>query len=201
MAEAGSNVVADYKSPDGERITHIRSTLISSSIQTLKALGFMERYLSVLPERYHGEVLAPRAPSWTPVDEAATHYNACEGMHLSPAELEMLSETAVTSIGNTLMATFNRNSRTIEGGSPWLSLGQAEKLFARMNLGGSIRISRRGEREALVEVRGGSLYTIPYYEMGHCALLRVAAQLFVTRAYVRTQLVKPLEHRCLVYWE
>lgn len=200
MPEPSGSVVVDYESPDGERITHIRSALISSSIQTLKTLGFMERYLQVLPARYHGEVLAPRAPGWTPVEEAAIHYNACEGMRLSPAELETLSESVVISIGNTLMATFNRSSRKLDGGSPWLSLAQAEKLFSRMNLGGAIRISRRTANEALVEVRGGVLYAIPYYEIGHRALLRVAAQLFVTKAHVRTLSVNEHEHKCLVYW-
>lgn len=200
MPERSDDVVAEYRSPDGERITHIRSTLIASSLQTLKAHGFLERYLRVLPKAHHDQMLAPRAPSWVEVEEAALHYNACQNMPLSSAELEQLSESVVTSVGNTLMSTFNRASRAAEGGSPWLSLVQAEKLFPRLNRGGAIRIVRRGTNEALVEVRGGSLYTIPYYEIGHCALLRVAASLFATKVQVRTVYVTPSEHRAAVYW-
>lgn len=200
MAERTEDVVAEYKSPDGERITHIRSTLLTSSLQTLKALDFLERYLRALPRDHHDQMLAPRAPGWVSVDEAAIHYTACEQMPLSAAELEQLSESVALSIGNTLMSTFNRASRAAESGSPLLSLAQAEKLFPRMNRGGAIRIVRRGPNEAMVEVRGGKLYAIPYYELGHRALLRVAAQLFAKKVQVRTLSVSPSEHKAAVSW-
>jgi hypothetical protein len=200
MPERSEDVVAEYKSPDGERITHIRSTLITSSLQTLKALGFFERYLRALPKAHHDQMLAPRAPGWVDVAEAAIHYNACQNMALSVEELERLSESVVTSVANTLLSTFNRASRAAAGGSPWLSLVQAEKLFPRLNRGGTVRVSRRGANEALVEVRGGSLYAIPYYEIGHCAMLRVSVMLFAAKVQVRTVSVTALEHRAAVYW-
>jgi hypothetical protein len=200
MADRSGETVAEYKSPDGERISHVRSTLIASSIQTLRALGFMDRYLQALPKAYHDEMLAPRAPSWMPVEEASIHYSACERMPLTSDELEKLSQAVVTSVGNTLLSTFTRTNRDNEAGSPWLSLGQAPLLFSRLNRGGSICVSRRGANEALVEVRGGRLYTIPYYELGHCAMLRVSAQLFAKKVQVRRVFVSELEHRCVVHW-
>jgi hypothetical protein len=199
MTVRSGDIVVDYRSPDGERITHIRSTLIGSSLQSLKTLGFLERYLRALPKNYHDQMLAPRAPSWIAVDEAAIHYNACQEMSLSAPELELLSESVVTTVGNTLLSTFTRASRVV-GGTPWLSLSQGERLFARLNRGGAIRVTCRGPSEALVEVSGGWLYNIPYFESGHCALLRVLALLFTKKAHVRTLSVAEFEHRALLYW-
>lgn len=200
MTDRNGAIVVDYTSPDGERITHVRSTLIASSIQTLKELGLLDRYLRALPRSHHEELLAPRAPGWVPVEEAAIHYLACEAMALSPAELDRVADSVVTGIAKTLLATFHRAAPPAEGATPWLSLGQAERLFSRMNRGGAIRVTRRAAEEALIEVRGGSLYTIPYYEHGHCAMLRVQVQLFAKKAQVRTLSVSQSEHRALIYW-
>jgi hypothetical protein len=198
VAQTGE-VVVDYMSPDGERITHIRSTLISASIQTLKALGFFERYLRALPQGRHDAMLAPRAPGWTTEEEAAVHYTACDEMKLSEAEQERTSQTVVTAIGSTLLATFTRSSRTLDA-DPWLALAQTERLFSRLNQGGAVRVIRRSSKEAVFEVRGGALYAIPYYEIGHHALLRASALLFSNTAQARTLHAANREHRTLLSW-
>lgn len=199
MRAKSEEVVLDYMSPDGERITHIRSTLISSSIQTLKALGLLERYLDALAKKHHDAMLAPRAPSWTSEEEAAIHYAACNDMKLSAPELDLLSQTVASAIGTTLMATFTRSSRALEA-EPWLALAQTQLLFSRLNKGGAVRVIRRAPNEALFEVRGGSLYSIPYYETGHHALLRASALLFSSKAHTRTVHSADPEHRTLLSW-
>lgn len=201
MSGRGGEIVVDYVSPDSEHITHIRSTLITSSIHNLKELGFLERYLRVVPRSFRDEVLAPRAPGWLPVEQAATHYRACEEMALSPPELDRIADSVVTNITATLLSTFRRAaSRAAEGTTAWHSLAQAERLFSRMNRGGAVRITRRAAAEALVEVRGSNLYTIPYYAFGHCAMLRVQVQLFAKKVQVRTLSVGQREHRALINW-
>jgi hypothetical protein len=199
MVAQNGETVLEYKSPDGERITHVRSALISSSIQTLKALGFLERYLRALPEIHHATMLAPRAPGWTSEEEAAVHYTACNDMNLEGPELGLLADTVAKAIGVTLLATFTRSSRSVEG-DPWLALAQTERLFSRLNRGGTVRISRRGGNEALFEVRGSRLYAIPYYEVGHHALLRASALLFCKTAHARTVYTADREHRTLLSW-
>jgi hypothetical protein len=199
MNTKNGEIVVDYTSPDGERITHIRSTLISSSIQTVKALGFLERYLRALPAGRHDEMLAPRAPGWISEEDAAVHYTACEDMRLLGSEQDLLLATVVKAIGATLLATFTRSSRTTEA-EPWLALDQTARLFSRLNKGGAIRVIRRAANEALIEVRGGQLYTIPYYEIGHHALLRASALLFADAAQVRTLPAADREHRTLLSW-
>src|SRR5262245_5830339 len=48
LPAATNKVVLDFTSPDGKIVTHVRSTLLSSSVQTLKDNGFFERYERVL---------------------------------------------------------------------------------------------------------------------------------------------------------
>jgi hypothetical protein len=192
-------VIVEYTSTQGEQITHIRNTLVSSSVQTLKALGFLERYLRVLPSAYHDEMLAPRAPGWMAVEEAAVHYKACDDMNLAQAEIDLLSETVAKSVAGLLLSTFTRSSRSLEA-DPWLSLSQTERLFSRLNQGGAVRVVRRAANEALFEVRGGRLYTIPYYEMGHHAMLRASVLLFAKTATTRTLAATDREHRTLLSW-
>jgi hypothetical protein len=199
MAQPSDDVVLEYRSADGERITHIRSTLVSSSSQSLKALGFLERYLGALPKNQHDAMLSPRAPGWMTEEEAAIHYTACNDMNLSEPELELLSQTVAKAIGTTLLSTFTRSSRSLEA-EPWLALAQTERLFARLNQGGAVRVIRRGPNEAVFEVRGGSLYAIPYYEIGHHALLRAAVLLFSKTARARTLHTADREHRTLLSW-
>jgi len=199
MAAKDGDIVLDYRSPDGERITHIRSTLISSSVQTLKTLGFLERYLRALPRSHHDAMLAPRAPGWLTEDEAAIHYTACDDMKLSEPELELMSQTVAKAVGSALLATFTRSTRSVEA-EPWLAFAQTERLFSRLNQGGAIRVTRRAANEAVFEVRGGSLYAIPYYELGHHALLRASALLFSSTAHARTIYAAERLHRTLLFW-
>lgn len=199
QAAAAKPVFLEYKSPDGDRITHIRSTLISSSLQGIKALGFLEHYLEVLPPEHHESMLAPRAPCWIPEDEALVHYQACEAMRLQPAQRERLCQKVVRAVGAILLATFTRTINKEEG-DPWSALEQSARMFSRVNKGGSIRVLREGPTEAVVEVFGGQLYSIPYYELGHRVLLRGSIGFFRDSAQARTLHIGKREHRLLLSW-
>jgi hypothetical protein len=199
MTADESAVVVDYKSSEGAKVTHLRSTLIASSVNTLRERGLLERYLRCLPRTYHEELLAPQAPSWIPIEIAELHYKSCQEMALSEEELGALWQTVLSSVVNTMMAQFLRSSRAV-GGTPWHSLAQAERLFTRLHRGGSLRVTRRGPKEALIESRGCTLYRIPYFASGYTTLLRSAALFFAKTAYARQLSAPPLEHRVVLAW-
>lgn len=199
MAGADNDTLVDYRSPESAQVTHVRSTLLASSVQTLQANGFLERYLEELPKAHHAELLAPQAPSWLGIELAELHYTACERMRLSPRELTLMSDSVVKSIANTMLATFLRSSRAI-GGTPWHSLAQAERLYTRLMRGGSIRVTRRGPKEALIESRGCRLYKLPYYAAGYSMVFRAAALLFGNTAYARLLPASELEHKVVLAW-
>jgi hypothetical protein len=196
---AGSEVVVDYKSSESARITHIRSTLIASSIQTLRERELLERYLRCLPKHHHAQLLAPQAPSWLPIEVAEVHYTSCERMELASDELNALWDAVLRNVTQTMLAQFVRSGRAI-GGTPWHSLAQSERLFSRLKRGGAIRVTRRGPKEALIASSGCTLYRIPYFARAYTALLRAAALMFAKTAYARQLSAPDLEHRVVLAW-
>jgi hypothetical protein len=199
VAAADSEVVVDYKSPESALITHIRSTLIASSIQTLRERCLLERYLGCRPKHQHELLLAPQAPSWIPVEVAEIHYQSCERMELASDELNALWEAVIRNVTHTMLAQFVRSGRAI-GGTPWHSLAQSERLFSRLKRGGTIRVTRRGPKEALIESSGCTLYRIRYFASAYTALLRAAALMFAKTAYARQLTAPDLEHRVVLAW-
>lgn len=192
-------VVTDYQSSEGAHVTHLRSTLIGSSVRTLRERGLLERYLRCLPRAYHEELLAPLAPSWIPIEIAEAHYKSCQDMALSEDELCALWQAVLSNVTHTMIAQFLRSGRAL-GGTPWHSLGQAERLFSRVHRGGAVRVTRRGPKEALIESRGCSLYRIPYFASGYTTLLRSAALFFAKTAYARQLSAPEREHRVVLAW-
>lgn len=52
----------------------------------------------------------------------------------------------------------------------------------------------------MIEVSGSTLFHVPYYAIGHCALLRSAALLFGNTAYVRSLAAADFEHKAVLAW-
>src|SRR5262245_9003652 len=69
-AVATRQVILDYTSPDGKTVTHVRSTLLQSSVQVLKDNGLFDAYLTKLAPRFKDEILLTLAPTWHPLEVA-----------------------------------------------------------------------------------------------------------------------------------
>jgi hypothetical protein len=57
-------------------LSAVRSTLLQSSLATLRQRGHYARYLSLLDARDRETIVAELAPSWLPCDIAVKHYSA-----------------------------------------------------------------------------------------------------------------------------
>jgi len=69
-----------------EAATEIRSTLIASSLQSLKSRGHLARYTELLPAEHHDTILHYIAGQWFPLAIGFAHYQACDGLGLSLEE-------------------------------------------------------------------------------------------------------------------
>ena len=67
-------------------VTQVRSTLIATSIQSLRTRGLLGRYTKLLQGPHKETVLTAVAGSWLPVEVAHAHYAACEALHLDSAQ-------------------------------------------------------------------------------------------------------------------
>jgi hypothetical protein len=186
MSSQVGSVLVDYTSPDGAQVTHVRSTLIASSLQTLRELQYFDRYFERLPREHRDEILLALGPAWLPLETALAHYRACEALDLTEEQLGAIGTSVTTRLANTLIATFLRSTRAV-GGSPWLSLEQSDRMWSRLMRGGAVRVTRRGPKEAMVEVTGLALFELRYFSLAFRSALLGGALLFSKTAYLREQ--------------
>lgn len=84
-------VLCDHRSQGSPAVTHVRGTVLISSLQMLKQMGLYERYLENLAKTWRDEVLFAIALSWVPVVVADAHYAACDALRLGAHELTRLA--------------------------------------------------------------------------------------------------------------
>jgi hypothetical protein len=153
------------------RATHVRSTLIQSSINTLRNLGYFERYQSQLDPNHADAVLHTLAPTWLPIEVGEAHYAACDALALSPSELMQIGETVGDRIQGTFLSTLSKGA-SAAGVNPWFLLGYFDRLWARLLQGGSVELSKAGPKDALIETRSAVLTRFEYFRAGFCGVVR-----------------------------
>ncbi|HEX6242117.1 MAG TPA: hypothetical protein VFZ61_14505 [Polyangiales bacterium] len=180
-----------------EPLRHVRSTLIQSSLLSLKQRQYFEPYLALLEPAHRAHILETLAPEWMPSEVAMAHYAACEALQLSPAELHAIGEEVGERIQGSFISLLLHNARS-EGLSPWVPLGQFRRLYERLLQGGGVRILRHGPREAVVDVRRLALSRFDYFRAGFCGVIACAIKLGGVRSpSVRVENATGHELRCV----
>jgi hypothetical protein len=174
----------DHHSPHGPVVTQIRGSLIASSLQTLRELGLYERYLGCLPADQHEHVLYVLAASWVPVELALTHYAACDAMGMSDRELEDIGQHVSRRIMGTFLGTLMRNARAVVTPTS-VPLRQYPKLWDRLLLGGSCKVSMLGPKEGRIESSGVPMFRYRYFRVAYAGLIRGAGLMFRSAVYAR----------------
>jgi hypothetical protein len=162
-------------------VTHVRSTLIQSSLQTLRTAGYFEAYERRLADAERAAILETLAPTWLSITTAEAHYQACDELGLDAAERVRLGAHVGTSLSNTLVGSLARVAKAT-GITPWQFFGQLHRLWTRAFQGGAISVMRVGPKEALVQVHKLSLCRYAYFRHGLCGVLMSTANLVATQA-------------------
>jgi hypothetical protein len=198
--EKTGKVVLDYVAPEGPRVTHVRSTLLSSSVQTLRELGHFERYVASLPADTRDTILLTLAATWLPVAVADVHYAACDALRLSDADMIQVGSAVAKRFMGTFLQTLVRSSRTV-GGSPWLPMKQYGRLWSRIWQGGSVCITEEGPKDAIIESRGFKVASNAYFSTAYVGVIRGTALMFAETVYVRTLRAPNRDtHICQLSW-
>ena len=124
-----------------EPVTQVRSTLLQSSINSLRTHGHYERYLTVVDPAYREVILGSLAPEWLPVAVAEAHYAACDALRLSPEEMQRIGEEVGDRIQGTFLGTIVKRARML-GLTPWVLLDHFERLWGRLMVGGGVAVYR-----------------------------------------------------------
>ncbi len=177
--------VVSLRHPRGQAppVKRVRSTLLLSSLSSLRSRGLLERYLERLPRELHEPILGAVAGTWVDIDMAAAHYRACDALGLSVAEQVAMGGSVGDAVNGTFLRTVFHIARTA-GVTPWVALKQYTKLWERVFDGGDVEVDRLGPKEALVQMYGLPLFSIPYIRVALRGMHQTGFMLFCTKCYM-----------------
>jgi len=165
------------------RVSHIRSTLIASSIRSIEVRGKGADYAARLDPQYRETVLSSIAAEWLTIEAGIAHYTACDALGFSVAEAVQIGTDVGGRIQGTFLGTMVRAAKGV-GVTPWVALGNSRKLYDRLFQGGDIGVVKIGPKEARVEIVGQPLCPNVYWRAGFRGVYQAALGLFCTKAYV-----------------
>jgi hypothetical protein len=179
-------VILPFRAPR-ERIAdakHFRSTWLSSSILTLRERGDYDRYLTLLEPRFRDVILKSIAGEWLPTEVAIAHYEACGALGLSNSEIVARSLDVTRRVHQTALSVAVRLAREV-GVSPWTLYAQLDRVWDRVWQGGGVSVTKRGPKEAIIEVVRWRCAAVPYCRTAMPAVVLAVTEMFCRKAYVR----------------
>jgi hypothetical protein len=185
LSRAEEETICEHRSAGGPTVTHVRGTLLASSLHILKDAGHYDAYLKRLPDEFHERVLYTLAMSWVPIDVAMAHYSACDALALDDAELNRIGLLVSTRYADSFLGTMLRTSRQAGLEAPWMALRAQTRIWDRVYIGGSIGIYRTGPKDGISEKRGLPLAQIRYFRGTYLGWFQGLGDLFVKKLYLR----------------
>jgi len=158
----------------------VRSTLVTSSIRSLRACGLYDRYVQGLDPAHRDTLLTAVAGVWLPVEAAIAHYAACDALGLDVGQQLAIATEVGDHVHGTFLGTTLRMARTV-GVTPWPALAQSARLYHRLFTGGGIAVTRKGPKDVRVDMVGNPLCSLEYFRVGVRGVYQAALHLFCLR--------------------
>jgi hypothetical protein len=171
------------------RVTHVRSTLITSSLRALGERDLLGRYFGVLAAEHSDEIREAIPGVWLRVELAMAHYRACEALEMSPAQQFEMGRLVGAKIQGTLVGTLVVVAKQA-GMTPWIFLERLDRLYERLAVGGGVAVSRLAEKDARVEIHKAPVFETAYFLNAWSGVIEGLCDLFCTRAFVKAN-VRP----------
>lgn len=186
MAAAEDELILPFPGPVeslGE-CTEVRSTLLASSLASLRRHGLYDSYLARLAPAHREAVLSSVAGQWLPMDIGRAHYQACDGLGLGPSEQVEIGAEVSFKIHETFLGVVVRMAKHA-GVTPWTLLPKGNQMYSRLfQGGGGVRVIKRGPKEARADIVGIPLLAVPYFRNALRGIYQAAISLFCLQAYV-----------------
>jgi hypothetical protein len=187
----GEEVLVPYPAPRDRVpvVRRIRSGLLCSSLQAVRARHLESAYFAKLPREYHERVLSLTAAEWIGPELAFAHYDALDALGMTPEQIEQNGLQVAQQLQRGFLSVVLRFA--VESGvTPWAVLERYQKLWERYFDGSAVAVWKRGPKEARAQVAGFPLARIGYVQVGVGGIMRGVLELVCRRAYVvpmRTQ--------------
>jgi hypothetical protein len=164
--------------------TEVRSTLIASSIESLRRRAAYDRYCTLLSPTHKEAILTAVAGQWLPMAAGLAHYRACEALGFSIEEQFAIGSEVSHKIHDTFLGVVVKMAKNA-GVTPWVLLPKGNQLYSRLfNGGGGTQITKLGPKECRAEIAGIPLLEVPYFRNAIRGIYQAAITLFCLRAYV-----------------
>lgn len=165
-------------------VTHVRGSLLLSSVQSLRAAGLFDRYAANLSAAAETAIFSFPASHWHSLLVANDHYAACEALNLTMAEQIDLGYQVSTRVQGTFVALLLRTARQL-GVTPWIVLDNIEKIWDRvLKGGGGARVRRVSDNVAQCMLAGIPIVDIPYLRNAWRGAFVAALEPFCKRVLV-----------------
>jgi hypothetical protein len=180
---ASEEILVDFTAGRDILISEARSTLITTSIQAIRARGRFDEYERVVAPEHRETILTVVAGVWLPISVAAAHYAACNALGWSPdQQLDMGMEVG-RRVQGTMLGLMVRTAKQA-GLTPWAGLTQCTKLHERLFNGGSVKLVKLGPKEARIEMVQNPLFAFPYFRNAFRGVILAGGALFCEKMYV-----------------
>jgi hypothetical protein len=164
-------------------VRRIRSGLLCSSFQAIRAQGLEAAYFEKLPRERHERIITLTAAEWIDPELAFAHYEALEALAIPPSQIEENGRTVAQQLQRGFLSVALRLA--VESGvTPWSVLERFPKLWERYFDGSAIAVWKLGPKEARTQVVGFPLARIGYIRIGVGGIIRGVLELVCKRAYV-----------------
>ena len=185
MASSDDIVCPFPASPDalGE-LTHVRGTLLASSMQSLRSRGLFERYSVLLTDGYRDRVLNSVAGEWLTAEIALAHYSACDALRLTVEEQIGMGRDVSRRTHETFLGLIVKMARGA-GVTPWVVFPKINSLYTRIFRGGGIQITRLGPLDAKVQTVGLGPLGITYFRNAYLGMYEAGVSMFGSNVQVR----------------
>lgn len=165
--------------------TQVRSTLLASSIASLRRHDLFDRYVALLSHEHRDAVLSSVAGQWLPMPVGRAHYHACDQLGLTAAQQVQIGSEVSIKIHDTFLGVVIRTAKQA-GVTPWIVLSRGHQMYSRLfDGGGGVRVIRYGPKEARADIVGIPLLSIPYFRNAMRGIYQAAIGLFCVQAYVQ----------------
>ncbi len=162
----------------------VRSTLIGSSVLSLRGRGLEARYLALLDPRHRDAILYTPAGIWLPIEVALAHYAACDRLELPAHDILAIGSDVAKVTQKSVLASVLRIAKEV-GATPWTLYANCDKYWARIFHGSAVGIYKLGPKEARVEIVACGLCASAYWRTGLRGLLGAVSEPFAQKVYVR----------------
>jgi hypothetical protein len=180
---ADEEILADFTASRDIPATQARSTLVTTSIQSIRAHGRFADYEKALPTNVRDTILTVVAGVWLSIDLAAAHYEACTNIGLTSQEQVAIGREVGDRVQGTMLGLLTRTAKQDEV-TPWTGLLQCHKLYERIFQGGSPRLIRIGAKDARLEIVNNRLFSFEHFRNGFRGIVSGGVELFAKKSYV-----------------